>query len=223
VIWTNQPVVFEARDATNGPLVMATIVMPQLQPAPGPMVFQRQSGLFTQGVTVLNVSGMNLPGVRVYAHDVTNVAAGIAVQLINANGYVEAVPYLEAGPLAPGQSVTLTAEYYVADRRTLPAPAYEARVAQPVLLSATGTQIAVDRMLYTNGFFLVDFPSVPTRRYYIQYKRAQDLENASVPWRTASPAATAVGARTQWLDNGPPKTVSAPATNRFYRVYETLP
>jgi hypothetical protein len=221
--WTNQPVAFEGRDATNGVQELAPFILPRLIPAAGPMVFNRQSGLYTQKLTVVNVGTTEIPGTRIYAHDITNTVGDIAVRLANANGYFDTIPYLESGPLAAAQEARLTAEYYVPDRRTMPAPAYEVRVAQPPIHQATGTQIVVDRILYTNGVFLVDFPSVPTRHYHVQYKRGRDLADLLVPWRTASPSVTALGSRTQWLDNGPPKTESIPDTNRFYRVFETLP
>ena len=64
--------------------------------------------------------------------------------------------------------------------------------------------------------FLVEFASTANRVYYVQY--SSDLKT----WKTAQPGITGNGTWRQWIDNGQPKTESAPATTpkRFYRVIQ---
>jgi hypothetical protein len=61
---------------------------------------------------------------------------------------------------------------------------------------------------------LVEFSTVPGQVYAIQY--SSDM----VTWLTAVPAITAPANKVQWIDSGPPKTVSNPAQQpvRYYRV-----
>ena len=44
--------------------------------------------------------------------------------------------------------------------------------------------------------------------------------SASGPWQVATPTVTANATRTQWYDDGPPKTASKPGavSSRYYRV-----
>lgn len=62
--------------------------------------------------------------------------------------------------------------------------------------------------------FLIEFATIANRVYYVQY--SSDLKI----WKTAQPGITGNGTWIQWIDNGQPKTESAPATTnmRFYRV-----
>jgi hypothetical protein len=120
--------------------------------------------------------------------------------------------------LAPGQSGTLTAEYYVADRKTVPHP--RLMVEFPGLQSfdvPSGTVLNVDRALYVNGAFLVEFNTLAGHTYYVQYT---DSAKAAGAWKTALPPVVGTGSRVQWVDDGPPKTdpVPANASGRFYRV-----
>jgi len=73
----------------------------------------------------------------------------------------------------------------------------------------------IDRgVMLPNQTFLVEFTTVSNRIYYVQY--SSDLKQ----WKTAQPAITGNGTRIQWIDNGEPKTESAPSTQpiRLYRV-----
>ena len=62
--------------------------------------------------------------------------------------------------------------------------------------------------------FLLEFSTVTGRVYYVQYR------SNLVQWKTALPAIEGTGTRVQWIDNGLPKTESAPASTsrRFYRL-----
>jgi hypothetical protein len=69
-------------------------------------------------------------------------------------------------------------------------------------------------MMLSNRTFLLEFSSEAGRTYYVQYS------GNLIVWKTAQPAITGTGTRVQWIDNGQPKTESAPSTEgkRFYRV-----
>ena len=66
----------------------------------------------------------------------------------------------------------------------------------------------------SNKTLLLDFTSIINRSYAVQY--TSDL----ITWRTVIPTITGTGKNVQWVDNGAPKTESAPAVTekRFYRV-----
>jgi len=67
------------------------------------------------------------------------------------------------------------------------------------------------------GSMLIEFPSLTNRTYTVVYNN--DL--SSTNWLIAPPSIIAPANRTQWIDYGPPTTVSAPpnSSNRFYRVF----
>jgi hypothetical protein len=66
------------------------------------------------------------------------------------------------------------------------------------------------------GGILVEFEAVLHRSYSIIYSGDGTFTNALL----AQPPIVAPGDRVQWIDNGPPKTISHPTTSgaRFYRV-----
>ena len=68
---------------------------------------------------------------------------------------------------------------------------------------------------FAPGRVLVEFESVPGRNYSVQYS-----EDAFATTYTAQPSITATANRTQWIDSGPPKTISVPGGSRFYRVIQ---
>jgi hypothetical protein len=66
--------------------------------------------------------------------------------------------------------------------------------------------------------FVIEFASVSGRSYTVIY--ATNL--AASVWNVATPSVTASANVTQWYDDGPPKTVSPPASvpARFYRIIQ---
>ena len=62
--------------------------------------------------------------------------------------------------------------------------------------------------------FVIEWASIIGRTYIVLY--SDDLQT----WKAAVPAVTAAASRTQWYDDGPPKTESEPLGQepRFYRV-----
>jgi hypothetical protein len=57
--------------------------------------------------------------------------------------------------------------------------------------------------------------SIPGRSYTVIYS-----DDAMLTWRAATPSVTASATRTQWYDDGPPKTQAKPmsVSSRLYRV-----
>jgi hypothetical protein len=117
----------------------------------------------------------------------------------------------------PGSYVDLVIEYYVPSRIP-PNPILTADLVPPPQgggTAAAGTQQHIDRgIMLPNKTFLVEFLTVSNRIYSVQY--SSDLVN----WKDAQPAIVGNGTRIQWIDNGEPKTESAPSVTpaRFYRV-----
>ena len=75
----------------------------------------------------------------------------------------------------------------------------------------------LDRMtVLDNGDFLIEFTSSAGTTYAVEY--SHDMTT----WHRVVPAVTANANRTQWIDSGPPKTASHPATApmRYYRIVE---
>lgn len=126
--------------------------------------------------------------------------------------------------LLPGESRTISIEYYVIDHRTAPAPQYSVFLTDPftrVLPGTVLTTLSIDRSLYLSNAFLVEFPTVLGKQYYIQYAPAPA---GFATGQIVFPPVIGTGSRVQWIDNGPPKTISPPVNgSRFYRVLSDQP
>jgi len=70
----------------------------------------------------------------------------------------------------------------------------------------------------TNGIFRVEFLTQAGKHYYIQY--ADTLSSLATNAQTVSPVIVGTGGSVQWIDDGPPKTISIPmsVSSRVYRV-----
>ena len=80
----------------------------------------RQTGLFYQTVRISNPTPWTYAAVRL---SVSNLP--LVVRVWNATGTSNGVPFvLYNQPLPPGQSVDLSIEYYIPDRRTMPNPVF---------------------------------------------------------------------------------------------------
>jgi hypothetical protein len=121
--------------------------------------------------------------------------------------------------LQPGESRTVTVEYYVTDHATVPAPAYSIYLADPFALTLPGTIITpltIDIARYVSNSALVEFSTHLGNQYFVQWSdTAEGLSTGKVVF----PQLFGTGSRVQWIDNGPPKTDTPPTNhNRFYRV-----
>jgi len=172
-----------------------------------------QTGLYEQKVSVYNPTYSTLDAIRVYVGNLTNDTV-----VYNPSGVTNGIAYVESyKAVPPGSSIEFLIEYYIPSR-ILPNPTLRATLVPPntgggVAVSGIGQRI--DRgLLLPDKTFLVEFSTISNRVYYVQY--SGDLKE----WQTAVPAITGNGTRIQWLDNGQPKTVSAPSSEaaRFYRL-----
>src|SRR5262249_9791898 len=111
-------------------------------------------------------------------------------------------------------------EFYVPDRRPF-TNTLEAMAVMPTftgIYAAAGVlvdRVFIDARIAGNPRFVIEFASIPGRTYTILYS-----DDSMVTWKAATPAITANATRTQWYDDGPPKTESKPLSNtsRMYRV-----
>ena len=180
------------------------------------MALNPQTGLMEQTVRLVNVSTSTLASVRLTVSHLTN-------WLYNAVGTNNNNPFaVYANTLNPNQSVDLILEYFVPTRIPIEVgdTNYTALGVPAINLTAPGNTNSVfsitRTVLLPDGSLLIEFPSVPGASYSVLYSTNADFSNPLI----AQPSITAPADRVQWIDDGPPKTVSPPASvsSRFYRV-----
>lgn len=181
----------------------------------------KQTGLFTQELTIRNSGTTAVPGFRVM---IRNLTTGFVVY--NGSGSTSGgIPYLSySKSLVAGESVTVKIEYYSKTNRNTPTSKISvelipsvgkalnaAYVVQPVeppfaILSLRRSEV--------DGSVTIEFASEAGAEYHLQY--SDDLLN----WQTVLPAIHATGDRVEWTDSGPPATEKHPSAKaaRFYRV-----
>jgi uncharacterized repeat protein (TIGR01451 family) len=171
-----------------------------------------QTGLFEQRIEVSNGGPATPSSVLVL---ISGLPAN--ARLYNATGTTNGTPFVQsASSLGVGSNVVFLLEYYV-PTRVAPKNLTLTVEAGPVMIPpvASGTILNISRtIVLANGSVLVEFSATPGQVYAIQY--SSDM----VTWLTAVPAITAPANQVQWIDAGPPQTVSSPAQQgaRYYRV-----
>ncbi len=183
-----------------------------------------QNGLEEQTILVANTNSAytNVTAVRV-------VVAGLTKQLYNAVGTNGGNPYVTytapAGqPLLPGQSVSLRLQYSprgsfsFSKRQLLAYPVPPPDLTPPATTNASGKINISGIFKLADGNMLLEFPATTGRTYTVVYSDNVQFSNAM----TAPPAIPATANILQWIDYGPPTTVSAPTNSgvRFYRVIQ---
>jgi VCBS repeat-containing protein len=195
--------------------VFVVLAVPQFTFGASSIVLNPQTGLYEQNVLVTNSGVGTVAAVRL-------LVAGLRTNIVlyNGAGFDGGLPYAQYNaPLNSGQSVKFALEFYVPDRRTF-TDSFIVKVVEP---SITGTNAAagvpidksfVDARTPGSPRFVIEFASIPGRTYTVLY--SDDL----IGWKAATPSIVANANRTQWYDDGPPKTESKPLSNasRFYRV-----
>lgn len=232
-----------ALDTNDLQMVIEGIILPQATVLGATPTLNPQSGLFEHqlvvsypgaipltDVTLLisgsgNTSTTNLLGFdsRTNAITVYNSPGQILVGP-HADGQFVSTPYVSAGSFQAGESRTLTIEYYVSDHTTAPNPAYSLSSAAslPFSVPSAATPLNITTNRFVNGTYIIQWPSRMNYQYFIQYAPTlDDLIHSTTNSRVVFPAVQGTGYAVQWIDNGPPKTESPPASgSRFYRVLE---
>jgi hypothetical protein len=221
VVWTNAAAgTYEltavATDDTGLTATSSVVNISVIEKLPltfvGPIVYDGQDNLFKQTVRVFNPTPFTLSAARVLVFGLLPGA-----QVFNANGTNNGIPFVQYNlPVPPGGSADQIIEYYVPSR-VPPTPILVTEIVpnlSPVTLTGVPQKIARMVELKADNTFLLEFSTLLNRSYAVQY--SSDL----VQWKTVVPTVTGNGSRVQWIDNGAPKTESAPsaAEKRFYRV-----
>jgi uncharacterized repeat protein (TIGR01451 family) len=197
--------------ATNSLAVTNVPVLGQLEATrASDQFFNPQNALIEQLITVTNVSMTNLPSARV-------ILSNFPYRVVNAVGTNDGNPFVvHAGPLTNRQSVELLLEYAIPDRTPKDDPELIAYAAGTVDLTppSGGTNVAITNIHFlsasgaalTTNRLLVEFPATRSNRYQIVYSSNMSFS----PAFKAMPPIVAQANRVQWIDYGPPKTLSRP-------------
>jgi uncharacterized repeat protein (TIGR01451 family) len=186
-------------------------------------VYNSQNGLVEQSILVSNMGTNPVAAVRV-------VVTGLTNQLFNAWGTNNGNPFVVyAAMLDTNQSVNLLLQFFAwnyfsfTNSQLNPFAVTNLNLAPPAA-AAVSTNVNITRIIkLTNGSpliigsMLIEWPSITNRTYTVVYSDNVLFSNAMM----AMPSIVAPANRTQWIDYGPPTTVSAPpnSSNRFYRVF----
>jgi hypothetical protein len=179
-----------------------------------------QNGFIEQNILLSNIGTNAVAAARV-------VVTGLTTnRLYNAVGTNNGSPFVVYNAaLDTNQSVNLLLQYSVANRSAFPftnSQLHPFAVIVPDLtppaVVAVSTNINITRILrLSKGSILLEWPTVTNRIYTVVYSDNILFSNAMI----APPSIVAPANRTQWIDYGPPTTVSHPtnAPIRFYRVF----
>ncbi len=185
-------------------------------PTPSP-----QTGLFDQVVRFTNVGTNPLPAVALLLGEVpTNVV------VLNASGATTGRPYLQLRrPIAAGEAVEITVEFYQPDGSSFSSPVYAAIEDTDFPPPPTGENVATipgpGSVVLTGrldqGRLVLEFPTEPGSQYLVQYR-----DSLGDVWHTASTVFSAATDIVQWADDGPPQTAAPSGASRFYRVIQFI-
>jgi uncharacterized repeat protein (TIGR01451 family) len=188
-----------------------------------PAAVNYQNGLLEQSITVTNLSGSNAQALRV----VVSGLIGSTIQLFNSFGTNYGDHFvLFNGPLAAGQTLKVLLQFAprgngsfrLANSQLHAFALLPSDLSAPVPTS-TSTNLNFNRIVeMANRDILLEFPATLGKNYTIVYSDNVLFSNAVI----APPVITAYANELQWIDYGPPTTISAPTNThaRFYRVYQ---
>lgn len=179
-----------------------------------PQQFDRQSGTMQQTVQIWNSGSNAVTGIRL-------VVSGLTDLFLDSVGTNQGNPYAYfPGTLAPGATVDLILHIFSPRRQPLTNLVFSA-ISQPGNIPAlpTSASLVPDQSVWlAPGRFLLEFGSTNGLTYTVAYADNPSFTNAVV----SQPSITALNSRTQWIDTGPPRTMSAPSNSvaRFYKVFQ---
>ena len=184
-----------------------------------PQVYNARNGFLEQTIVVSNAGPEAVTAARV-------VVTGLLTnELANASGTNSGNPYVVyANELPAGQQVSLLLQFYALNyfsftNSQMQALAVPVPDLTPPAAVATSTNLVITNIRQlSSGKVSIEFPSVAGRTYTVVYSDNVLFSNAMI----ASPSITAGANVKQWVDYGPPATISAPssAPARFYRVIQ---
>ena len=188
-------------------------------------IYDAQDGLLEQSILVSNVGPNTVAASRVIVTGLTKQQLFNAVGTNNGNPFVVYNAALNAN-----QSVKLLMQYAASayfsftNSQLNPFAVTNLNLAPPAAL-ATSTNLNIARILkltnaaspLINGDMLIEFPTITNRTYTVIYSDNVLFSNAMM----ALPPIIAPANRTQWIDYGPPLTVSLSTNSpaRFYQVF----
>lgn len=176
----------------------------------------RQTGLREQSFKIANDTTATVPATRLL---IRGLPPGMTVANASSTIANDTWVVLIQRPMTPFSSFELVLEYASADRQSA---SFTPEITVEVVLEpppddapdAAGS-FALERVMrLPEGNLLLEFSSELGRHYAIEYS------DDGTRWKSSPTVVPSAGSRTQWIDRGPPRTTSPPATqsSRFYRV-----
>lgn len=171
----------------------------------------RQTGLIKQSIRITNNGTSIVDKFRLFVESLP-----ADVSLWNRHGLVNSIPYIDyLQPLAVGASVTISLEYFRANRDANFTPTFRlalttATVPNPNPGGVINMALRVVQM--SGSGILIEFATETGKSYSVEY--SDDMTT----WKVSQPVIQGNGTKLQWIDSGPPKTESLPGASRFYRI-----
>ena len=182
----------------------------------GTTALNRQTGLREQTVHIANDTTATVPA---YNLIIRGLPAGVEVNNASEQRADGAWVVYVRQAMNPRSTQEILLEYYSANRQPAeitPQLSTELVLLPPDLtVPGAAAGFVIERVRLMEGrAVLIEFPTIPGRRYQVQYS------GDGVNWQASLPTIRAAANRTQWLDRGLPRTDSHPATqdSRMYRV-----
>jgi uncharacterized repeat protein (TIGR01451 family) len=177
-----------------------------------------QLGLQDQWAQISNVGSSPIASARIVVSGLTTKSLYFAAGTNNGNPYV-----IYGSTLAPGQSAELLLEFNPHGSFTFSSSQLQAFSTPLANLTPPGNLGAPMSPSYavrtSTNTVLIEWPSVVGQSYTVVYSDNPEFANPLF----APPTIVAGANIVQWVDSGPPLTVSAPtnALPRYYRIYLT--
>lgn len=195
-------------------LVLPEIPAPELQ-VQGDPVLNRQTGLYEQQVIITNVAARAIGGIRLSA---IGLPSGFSIRQGDSKLASGTAGWTLNRPIAAGEAVIFTIEYFNPRREAPSNLLYEVAATLPKTEDVpSGESFQIERIIQLpDQSVLLEFPSTVGISYQPQYS------DDGMEWRNAGNPVIASSNRTQWIDQGPPRTTVHPrnTSGRLYRVIE---
>lgn len=181
------------------------------------MTLNRQTGLYEQIIRITNSGGRSIGG---FIIEIAGLPEGVTIQGMPAPAAGQPYRITFAQAVAAGATTEFKVEYFSSRRsNTAFSPTISVtQVARPDQVAPPqGDTFQVEKIIpLADGSILLEWESVPGKRYQVEYS------GSGTEWITSTGVVTASSNRLQWIDQGPPKTLTHPSQSgtRLYRVVE---